>query len=65
MRQLGGERQFAGGGFVALANFVGPYGGLRRKDSKSITARWMHLADQKCAQELMITSAEKRTIALE
>ena len=64
MRQLRGERQFACGGFVALANLVGPYGGLRRKESKSITARRMHLADEKCAQELMIASAEKRTTAL-
>ena len=65
MTHLGGERQFAGGGFASLAKLVGAYGGLQRKDIKSITVRRMHLADQKCAQELMIPSAEKRAAALQ
>ena len=65
MTPLGGERQFAGGGFASLAKVVGAYGSLRRKDIESVAARRMHLADQKCAQELMIASAEKRAAALE
>ena len=44
---LGWERQFAGGGFAAFAKLVGAYGGLRRKNIKSIAARRMYLADEK------------------